>query len=204
MPDVRVCFVGDSFVAGVGDPEHRGWVGRVCARSAADGRPLTAYNLGVRAQTSADVLARWRAECGQRLSADWDSRVVVSLGVNDTTIRDGRRRVPRERSPQHLTAILDGARGAGWPVLVVGPPPVADSAQNERLAELDTGFAGACAGRGVPYVRVLAALAADPVWMQEVAAGDGAHPAAAGYRALADLVWPRWSEWTGAPTVAHR
>jgi MFS family permease len=27
----RVCFVGDSYVAGFGDPEHRGWVGRVVA-----------------------------------------------------------------------------------------------------------------------------------------------------------------------------
>lgn len=38
-----VCFVGDSFVAGFGDPEHRGWVGRVAAGSAA-----TVYNLGIR------------------------------------------------------------------------------------------------------------------------------------------------------------
>ncbi len=204
MPDLRVCFVGDSFVAGVGDPEHRGWVGRVCARSTDAGLPLTAYNLGVRAQTSADVAARWHAECAQRLSADWDSRVVVSLGVNDTTIRDGRRRVAPERSPQYLAAILDGARAAGWPVLVVGPPPVADSAQNDRLAELDRGFAGTCADRDAPYVGVLTALAADHVWMREVAAGDGAHPAAAGYRAFADLVWPRWREWTGGGPAAHR
>jgi hypothetical protein len=25
----RICLVGDSFVQGIGDPEHRGWVGRV-------------------------------------------------------------------------------------------------------------------------------------------------------------------------------
>lgn len=28
-PDVRVCFVGDSFVAGVGDAQHLGWAGRL-------------------------------------------------------------------------------------------------------------------------------------------------------------------------------
>jgi lysophospholipase L1-like esterase len=31
--------------------------------------------------------------------------------------------------------------------------------------------------------------------MDEVAAGDGSHPAAAGYRLLADLVAPVWLEW---------
>ena len=58
MTDLRVVFVGDSFVAGVGDPEGRGWVGRVVAAAHAAGLPLTAYNLGVRRETSADVLAR--------------------------------------------------------------------------------------------------------------------------------------------------
>jgi acyl-CoA thioesterase I len=34
-------FLGDSFVAGVGDPEHRGWVGRLAERSHADGNGPT-------------------------------------------------------------------------------------------------------------------------------------------------------------------
>jgi lysophospholipase L1-like esterase len=37
-PDVRVCFVGDSFVAGVGDPRHLGWAGRLAAQSQRKGR----------------------------------------------------------------------------------------------------------------------------------------------------------------------
>ena len=45
-PDRRVLFFGDSIVAGVGDPEGRGWVGRVVAASFASGLPLTAYPLG--------------------------------------------------------------------------------------------------------------------------------------------------------------
>lgn len=39
MDDLRVCFVGDSFVAGVGDPEQLGWAGRVAARTHSAGRP---------------------------------------------------------------------------------------------------------------------------------------------------------------------
>lgn len=32
--DLRICFIGDSFVAGVGDETALGWTGRLLARSA--------------------------------------------------------------------------------------------------------------------------------------------------------------------------
>jgi acyl-CoA thioesterase-1 len=44
---------------------------------------------------------------------------------------------------------------------------------------------------------VLSALLGHATWMREVAAGDGAHPAAAGYDAFAGLVRPRWQAWLG-------
>jgi lysophospholipase L1-like esterase len=50
--DVRVCFLGDSFVAGVGDPHCLGWAGRLAALSHARGLLLTVYNLGVRRDTT--------------------------------------------------------------------------------------------------------------------------------------------------------
>jgi lysophospholipase L1-like esterase len=194
-----MCFVGDSFVAGVGDPEHRGWVGRIAARGSAAGLRLTAYNLGVRRETSGEVLARWAAECAQRLPAEADCRVVVSFGVNDTTDENGARRVPLALSGANLATLLDGASAAAWPALVVGPPPVADGAQNERTALVDEAFARICAGRGVPYVPIISRLLDSPRWMAEVAVGDGAHPGAPGYEELADLVWPHWSGWAGSP-----
>ena len=69
IPDLRVCFLGDSFVAGVGDPEHRGWVGRLAARTSREGQPLTVYDLGVRRETSRDLLRRWHGKCVPRLPA---------------------------------------------------------------------------------------------------------------------------------------
>lgn len=196
--DLRVCFLGDSFVAGVGDPEHRGWVGRLCARSAAAGRPLTAYNLGVRRETTADVLDRGAAECRTRLAAGDDRRIVVSTGVNDAMDEDGSPRLTVDASLAALAGLLGGAADAGWPVLVVGPPPIADAGHNRRIAELDSRFGELCAATGVPYVAVLDALAGNATWRREVAAGDGAHPGAAGYQRYADLVWPAWATWTGA------
>lgn len=197
--DLRVCFVGDSFTAGVGDPEHLGWTGRLAAATERDGLPLTRYVLGVRRQTSAEIAARWHAECAPRLMGEWEARVVLSMGVNDTTHVDGTPRLDPARSVAALVEVLAGAATAGWPVLVVGPPAVAEDAHNERTADLDDRFAAVCAAHGVPYVPVVRTLAADPTYRAEVAAGDGAHPGAAGYALLADLVRPRWQEW-----LAHR
>lgn len=182
--DVRTCALGDSFVAGVGDPEHRGWVGRVVTG--------TLYNLGVRRETSGDVLARWAGECAPRLPSGVDGRVLVSFGVNDTTAEGDGVRVDPEASAANL-AVLLGA--VGHPVLVVGPPPVADPVQNRRITVLSRRFGDVCMDAGVPFVPVADALLADEVWTAEVAAGDGAHPGTAGYVRLADLVRPTWESW---------
>lgn len=197
--DLRVCFVGDSFVAGTGDPDHLGWAGRLSARTHRTGRAVTAYGLGVRRQTSADVLGRWEAECAPRLPTACDARVVVSFGVNDATVEGGRQRVAVADAAAHLGRLLTGARARGWPVLVVGPPPVADAGHNARTAQLDRQFERRCATAGVPYVGVLDVLLGTPAWMDEVAAGDGAHPGAAGYEALAQHLWPAWQAWS-SPT----
>ena len=122
--DRRILFVGDSFVAGVGDPTGLGWVGRVVAASHAAGRPLTVYNLGVRGDTSARVAARWRGEARARTAAPGPRYgVVFAVGTNDTTHEGGRVRVEPERSVGNLGHMIDAARAAGLDVFVVGPPP---------------------------------------------------------------------------------
>lgn len=193
--DLRICFLGDSFVAGVGDPEHSGWVGRIAARTLEGGRPMTAYNLGVRAQTSVDVLARGRDECARRLPDGCDGRVVISMGSNDTTWEDDRSRVAADASAAALGRLLAVTAEAGWPALVVGPPPVADRDQNQRTAALDDAFARVSHEAGVKYVAVFERLLASPTWLHEAQAGDGAHPGAASYTELAELVWPAWFAW---------
>ena len=193
--DRRVYFVGDSFVAGVGDPEHRGWVGRLAARAQRAGAPITAYNLGVRRDTSDDICRRWMDEVAVRRGAGAQERLVVSFGVNDTSRCANGTRVAAEHSVANLRTLLGEAATAHLPVLVVGPPPVADRAQNRRIAALDERFRRACAEARVPYVAVFAALQSEPRWMDEVSAGDGSHPAATGYGLLADLVEPVWQEW---------
>jgi len=200
---IRLCFFGDSFVAGVGDPAHRGWAGLLAehARPALGDVDFTVYNLGVRRDTTADVRARWLDEARCRFPDGCDNRLVLSFGVNDTTLLDDpaqqedSTRVPPADSVTNLTAILDDARACGWPVFVVGPPPVADEQQNARTRRLDGLFAEVCAERNVPYCPVFEHLHGDTAWIREAAAGDGAHPSAQGYRDLADVVQGAWITW---------
>ncbi|MGW6337196.1 GDSL-type esterase/lipase family protein [Nocardia rhamnosiphila] len=195
--DQRICFIGDSFVAGVGDPQALGWTGRLTAHARAAGAAWTTYNLGVRGHTSADIVARWSAECLVRLPAGSDGRVVFSFGVNDTVVAAGRPRVETQSSVTNLSVLLATAQAQKWPVLVVGPPPVDETGHNHRIEELDRRFERTCAEFGVPYAASFRLLAADPVWREQVRAGDGAHPAAEGYAAFAERLLPPWRRWLG-------
>ncbi|MFF1904993.1 GDSL-type esterase/lipase family protein [Kitasatospora sp. NPDC058218] len=199
IKDLRICFIGDSFTQGVGDPEYRGWVGRVLQETGrAAPAELTGFNLGVRRNTSSDVLRRIWPEVDARARPGADNRLVVSVGSNDATLEDGGPRVVPARCLANLAELLDGARERGLGVLVVGPPPVVGWGREhlERLLDLAGQLATLCAGRGVPFVDVTAAVAADRLWAAEAGAGDGAHPGAGGYRFLADLVLAGgWREW---------
>lgn len=197
---IRLCVFGDSFVAGVGDPTHRGWVGRVAEYVLGElSIDLTVYNLGVRRDTSSDVGERWHREALARFSDECDNRVVVSFGVNDTTLQDGSCRVEPDESESNLAAILDRAASHGWATLVVGPPPIADQRQNVSTAVLDERFALLCQGRAVPYIHTFSHLAGVTSWTREAAQGDGAHPGARGYADLADLVCADINAWLGMP-----
>jgi lysophospholipase L1-like esterase len=141
--------------------------------------------------TSEDVRRRMPAETAVRWAAGCDNRLVVSFGVNDTTEVDGAVRVAPEQSVANLRGIADDAAAQGVPLLVIGPPPVADPEQNDRIEALDDRFAEAV----FPYVSVFAALRIERGWMREVHLGDGAHPGGGGYYLLAELVLPAWQDW---------
>lgn len=202
---LTVAFVGDSFVAGVGDLDGLGWTGRLIASSRRPGLDLTGYPLGVRRQTSVDVAARWEAEVLARVADAGVTAVVLSFGVNDAvTGADGRRRVPAGVTAAALSAILARAGTLRLPVLVVGPPPVADPVVTGRIVELDGLLQAAAGAVGVPYVSVVDDLRADDEWAAAVRDGDGAHPGSAGYAALADLIRPRWDAWLEALDAAEQ
>lgn len=191
--DLRICFIGDSYVNGTGDPEYLGWAGRVTVAAQRNGYNLTYYNLGVRRETSADIAKRWWQEARARFPSSCAPFVVFALGANDTTLEDGQLRVAEARGVENVREMLRAAKQC-YSVAMIGPPPNADAEQNLRTKRLSSLFAEVAKSEAVPFLSVFEQLVADAVWMGEVRGGDGAHPGAAGYAKLAALVeaWPEW------------
>jgi lysophospholipase L1-like esterase len=202
--DIRICFIGDSFVNGTGDDAALGWVGRVCAAARARGVGLTAYNLGIRRDTSLDVLARCEQEWSRRLPAAIDGRIVLSFGVNDTVIEEDastrpagvpRQRVTMAESCEAFRRIVEAATAGGVRrVLFVGPPPVADDDHNARIERLAAALFAEAVRRDVPHIDLFTPLVSDESYRREIASGDRAHPTAAGYARIAEhvLASPAW------------
>ncbi len=190
--DVGVCFLGASMTAGYGDPKGLGWVGRVVSRTQHPDLDLTAYNLGVRGDTSADVMARWRAETAPRWAARAERRLVLCVGAND--IAHG---VSTARSRLNLANILDEATTSGIAAFVVGLTPSLDSETNSRIEALAEAQADVCSRRGVTYVDCFRPLVAHDQWLSDLnASPDRVHPGQAGYGLIAWLVLHNgWYDW---------
>lgn len=193
--DIGLCFIGDGFVAGYGDPKALGWVSRVIGRTPVREADLTAYNLGVRGDSSAEVMTRWRVECPPRWQGRSERRLVVGVGAQDVT-----RGISTARSRLNLANVLDEAATTGIACLVVGPTPTLDKEVNPRLEALSVAQADVCQRRGVPFVDCFAPLRGHDQWQSDLAAGDRVHPGQVGYGLIAWLVLHHgWQEWLRLP-----
>ena len=189
--DIALVFIGDAYVAGYGDPKGLGWVSRVVGRTAHADVDITAYQLGVRDETSADVLARWRIECPPRWKGHTEKRLVVAVGHHDAVSGMSTARVRL-----NLANILDDAAASGVAAFAVGPTPTLDADLNARLEIVVEALADVCARRGVPYVDCYRPLISHEQWHSDLGATGGVYPGQAGYGLIAWLVlhggWDQW------------
>ena len=190
--DIALVFIGDAYVAGYGDPKGAGWVSRVVGHTEHPDVDITAYQLGVRGDSSADVLSRWRIEVPPRWKGRSEKRLVVAVGHNDAV--NG---MSTARVRLNLANILDDAAASGVAVFAVGPPPTMDAELNSRLEIVVEAQADVCARRGVPYVDCYRPLNGHEQYRSDLgASGDGIHPGQAGYGLIAWLVlhggWDQW------------
>ncbi|HYM19207.1 MAG TPA: GDSL-type esterase/lipase family protein [Micropepsaceae bacterium] len=193
---MRICFIGDSFVSGAYDVECLGWAGRISASARRRGHDVSPYNLGVRGETSMQIMKRWRAEAEARQSAQQEGRLVFEFGVNDAREVNGKRLLEAEQSFAAAREIL--AAASVWkPTLMIGPPPGGDSSRNGHVEELSRHLAEICAELKVPYFDSCTPLSRSSTFIPDVKHVDGTHPSAKGYAEWARLIdeWPAWRDW---------
>ncbi|WP_338750982.1 GDSL-type esterase/lipase family protein [Janibacter alittae] len=190
--DVSLVFIGDSFVAGIGDEKALGWTGRVLARTTLGDAVLAHYNLGLRGETSGGVSQRWQSEGVLRFQDATERRLVVQVGHADVAAGTS---IARHRL--NLANVLDEAASQGVGTFVVGPPPTADADTNEALRQLVDAQRDVCDRRGVPFVDTFTPLVGHDQWEADIAASaDGVHPGQAGYGLIAWLVLHHgWGDW---------
>jgi acyl-CoA thioesterase-1 len=196
MAQMRICFIGDSFVSGAYDEECLGWVGRISATARRRKHDVSPYNLGVRGETSTQIARRWRAEAEARQSAQQEGRLVFEFGVNDARDVNGKRQLEAVQSLAAAREIL--AAAVAWkPTLMVGPPPGGDQARNVRVKALSEEMADLCMLLGVPYFDSYTPLAKSATFVPSTKAVDGTHPNAVGYAEWARAIdgWADWRAW---------
>lgn len=191
--DLRACFLGDSYVAGACDDTGLGWVGRVWATARAEGADLTAYNLGVRGETGPQIAARAEAELAPRVALGDSHAMVFSFGANDFS-----KGVAHGESLAAAAALLDIAGRLGAAPFVISPP-VFLSERDRQAGAFSDSLAALCAERAAAWLDLRDSGMDWDLWWAEARAGDGYHPGAAGYAALARVVAasPAWRRWLG-------
>ncbi len=204
MTNLRVCFIGDSITNGTGDTGFLGWPGRLCAAEVDAGHNLTDYNLGIRGDTSADIVPRWHDEVAARLSPLLHCAIVFNFGINDATEENGEIRVSMGQSIKNARALLSEAK-LMHSTLWIGPSAVDDSRmplmtetgetrdkRNARTADYNLGFKALADELDVPYLDMLAKTINDADWHGLLS--DGLHPGPAGHQKMAEIVmgWIGW------------
>ena len=210
-PEV-IFFVGDSITLGWGDEDLGGWPARLVG-GLAPRRPVTAYNLGVRSDTSTEILARWHDEVRRRRRAAPSALIVFAFGANDAKLdREGRLLTPIETTRRNTAESLALAT-RDHQVLFIGPAPVDEAGiarainptgdvavpTNRQIAAVSSALAGEAAAAGVPYLDLFRRLADDKAWHDALRETDGIHPPGRGHDMIAGLVaaWKPWASLFG-------
>jgi acyl-CoA thioesterase-1 len=121
--------------------------------------------------------------------------VVFSFGANDTALENSEVRVPTECTVANLQAVIDRTAALRLPMLIiVGPVPLNDERQRQRVLDLSPRLAAAAEARGIPFVDVAAAIDAHAIWREVVR-----RVRALTQRPAATLIWRASSPHRGSP-----
>jgi len=182
---VTIAALGDSLTQGYGLVQEEGFVPQLQDWLVARGHQVGLINAGVSGDTTAGGLAR----IGWTLSPDVDA-LIVALGGNDLL-----RGLPPEASRANLEGILQAARDAGVPVLLVGMEAPGNYGP-EFKAAFDAMYPELAAQYGALYTESFLAPLSDAAAADSRGAlaaymqSDGIHPNAAGVALIVAALGP--------------
>ena len=87
------------------------------------------------------------------------------------------------------------------PTLLVSPLPIADDEKiTDRIADTARQLATIARANGVMYANIFEDVRSSATWQEEALAGDGAHPGAAGYMYVAEILSQNsaWQDWVSS------
>lgn len=192
----RICFIGASTTEGMGDPSGLGWPGRLSAVK--QGR-VVSYNLGIRGQTVVQIERRAVPEITARITSYDQGGIVLGCPLNElprNAVGDAFIEIaPALRRYEKLILSLKDIA----PVIVVGPPPVAEAKlpffsevagqdyyfKNTDIAAHDATMRDLCLSCGVTYISVFQHLSKDVEYLAGLNVNDGLHTNGKGYAAQA-------------------
>ena len=191
--DLRICFLGDSLTLGACDSACLGWPGRLSQMTTGWGVAVACYNLGIRRETTTGLAERIAGEVTRRFDGDFEKRIVISEGFNDTSTGGGRQRVGTEQSIRNMAEVLAWSHSVAK-TLLIGLTADADPVRDQCNSELSAAFAGIAEGNGIDYIPLQDFTRSDPCWLSQAAANDGVHPLDKAYDAVAGHIFanPLW------------
>ncbi|HFU76419.1 MAG TPA: hypothetical protein ENK66_09260 [Arcobacter sp.] len=191
MPKTNITFIGDSFVEGYGDPLSLGWVGRVCqySKKSNPNINLQITNLGIRGETSGDILNRYNAVITKEQLNSTNNIIVLSFGTNDCIQYYFNGSVDIQKSIKNMVLLITKAKEDFDTVLFVLPPCIAETDINKRIKELIDVYIPILESLNVKYINLYETLLDNEIWQYETAKYDGAHPRENGYEEFAKLIF---------------
>lgn len=193
ISDINISVLGDSFALGVGDSSMKGWAGLLMQQTQKNLGNIHYYNLAVVNETSIACCARIK-ELVPRAPKGQDNRLILSFGLADTEIVEGKPRVSNQDSVEALK-ILVGKTRSHFKMLMIGLPPVYDPQRNSRVKRLNALYRELCQKSRVPFVDIYSTLAEDVQYKRELVKSGKVLPAQTGYEKIFDLIWNDRAWW---------
>lgn len=181
--EVTIAALGDSLTQGYGLPAEDGFVPRLEEWLVAQGQTVSLINAGVSGDTTAGGLSR----VAWTLTPEVDA-MIVALGGNDLL-----RGLDPDVSRENLKGILEAARDADLPVLLIGME-APNNYGPEYKASFDSIYPELAAEFGVLYLDSffagLGGPGIDPAEARPFMQADGIHPNATGVIRIVEAIGP--------------